>query len=410
MTVVASATDNKSPGNLIKELSTQSTIYRRHERRLAKSYAMKDDPRPAVVRVLSGLPGFRLFIEPYKPRTDGGSKTRAIATPTGAFSFSQDTVFSNKLDDQPSASTGKNLSQIQHYSPTQIVIAAACGGAFSEVVFGNAMSSSMNRSTLNYLMGGTPFRSTIQGGSPDLLAVLQHQHTVSNSSSKAFVVPAQTMGEVLCVRVAPRAAFAGLLFGTKSLMEIKLGVEKSSSQYSLNTIASSACAGAVVATFSTPLQSVRSHMMLRQSMMGPVAAPVTFQQAMLSLIRTRGVAGLYKGATSSYGSEMVGVSLYFLSYHKMKELLSSSPVAATDSRKTHVGTDNNNANTSKASNAAIAASGAFSGVLYRAVVHAFNTVHSNRMGVVSVLRAAPANALLFIGYETALDFMSASKQ
>jgi hypothetical protein len=45
----------------------QSTIYRRHEARLTRSYALRDDPRPAFLRVLSGLPGFRMIVPPYQP-------------------------------------------------------------------------------------------------------------------------------------------------------------------------------------------------------------------------------------------------------------------------------------------------------------------------------------------------------
>mmetsp|Transcript_26365 Transcript_26365/g.54022 ORF Transcript_26365/g.54022 Transcript_26365/m.54022 type:complete len:188 (-) Transcript_26365:328-891(-) len=51
--------------SMISQMMTDSTIYRRHERRLARSYAQRDDPRPAAVRVLSGLPGFRNFIQPH---------------------------------------------------------------------------------------------------------------------------------------------------------------------------------------------------------------------------------------------------------------------------------------------------------------------------------------------------------
>lgn len=60
-----------------KRMMTQSTIYKRHEARLARSYALRDDPRPAFLRVLSGLPGFRIIIPPYQSKNEKNSMERA---------------------------------------------------------------------------------------------------------------------------------------------------------------------------------------------------------------------------------------------------------------------------------------------------------------------------------------------
>lgn len=50
---------------------SRSTIYKRHETRLHRNSALKDDPRPTPVRILSQLPGFRSFFLPYNPRIHG---------------------------------------------------------------------------------------------------------------------------------------------------------------------------------------------------------------------------------------------------------------------------------------------------------------------------------------------------
>ena len=53
--------------SLLTQLRTQSTIYRSHETRLARSFELKDDARPPIIRVLSLLPGFSLFVPKYEP-------------------------------------------------------------------------------------------------------------------------------------------------------------------------------------------------------------------------------------------------------------------------------------------------------------------------------------------------------
>jgi hypothetical protein len=61
----------------------QSTIYRRHEARLSKTYVLRDDPRPAFLRVLSGLPLFRIIVPPYNNQSSlSSSSSSSSSLPT----------------------------------------------------------------------------------------------------------------------------------------------------------------------------------------------------------------------------------------------------------------------------------------------------------------------------------------
>ena len=78
---------------MFSRLMNQSTIYGRHEARLIRTSALKDDPRPGPVRVLSQLPGFSLLIPPYEP---SASEPRVLMEPNlmgEMANFSEDTIF-----------------------------------------------------------------------------------------------------------------------------------------------------------------------------------------------------------------------------------------------------------------------------------------------------------------------------
>lgn len=271
--------------NQLKRLARQSTIYRRHEARLARSIVRRDDPRPAPVRVLSGLPFFRNFVASYKPPSASVAVQKEPMTSPPSVSFSQDTIFTNK--------------------------------------FGSADSSFQRADNVN--------------------------HSVS-----------------------------------------------------LNTLVPGATAGVVAATLLAPTQAIQSHMVARR--IAFTVPQLSFQLAAMSLLQKNGLSGLYRGSKIVYGREIMAFTIYFSSYDAIKCHFSNG--------------DDHKTTTPKASMTTVASSGAAAGMLYRSVVCAFNSVYSgcciglglSRAFFPSVLRAAPSSALFFVGYETALELKSASKQ
>jgi hypothetical protein len=123
----------------LTQLMSQSTIYQRNESRRTKTLALKDDPRPAAVRVLSGLPGFRLFIRPYQPAVKAVVGASIAAVPT-ALAFSQEDVFTaHRSDNASNQDTEASLLT----DIAAVGFAAGVGGAFSKLFSGR---SAANRS------------------------------------------------------------------------------------------------------------------------------------------------------------------------------------------------------------------------------------------------------------------------
>lgn len=335
----------------------QSTIYRRHEARLSRTMALKGDSRPATVRVLSGLPGFRIFIPPYQP------VKASVVEKKDAPVFSEATVFSS----HEKTPFSKRTSAI---TTPQVVFAAAIGGAAAELLFGRKSAALLKFGTSHGF--ASPFGTTIEGSNA-LLSFSQSHH-----AHNAFKFPA-SRGVVLTT-VTAAAASTALMFGTKAVVSQRLG-----DSTAFIFAVSSACAGAAVATVNAPLEAVRSHIAF-QPQFGVLTSQSPLRGA-ISLIRSQGAA-LFRRAPTVYGREMVGVTLFLGSYETMKHWLGPE------------------------SNVAAAISGMVAGSLYSGFTYAVDfatlelQMYAGRSFLPTLLRAAPFNAVLFLGYESTLAHLS----
>jgi hypothetical protein len=336
----------------------QSTIYRRHEARLSRTMALKDDPRPAAVRVLSGLPGFRIFIPPYQPVQAG------VAVKNEAPVFSEAIVFSSdektSLSDRTSAIT-----------TPQVVFAAAVGGAAVKLCLGRKSGAVLPQRGVSrgFL---SPFATIDESNA--LLRFSQSHH-----ANNAFQFSAPR--GVTMTTLAAASASTALMFGTKAVVSQRLG---DSTPFS--SAVSSACAGATIATVYTPLQAVRSHLAL-QRQFGVLRSQTPLQGA-ISLVRSQGASAFFRRAPTVYGREVVGVTLLFGSYETMKQWLAPE------------------------SNMVTVMSGLVGGSLYSGFAYAVDSatlepqLRVGRSLLPTLVRAAPFHAVLFLGYEGTLAYLS----
>jgi hypothetical protein len=341
---------NKRQRKSLTQLMSQSTIYQRNESRRAKTLALKDDPRPAAVRVLSGLPGFRIFIHPYQPAVKAVAGASVAAVPN-ALAFSQEDVFTAQHRSDNDANPDIMASSLTGI--TAVGFAAGAGGAFSELLSGRSAAKPFSP----FSLGPTQTRAGItsapvlyQGGAASM-AFLQGRHVASPPS----MIPSF---RVSTSQIAARALSTSFLFGTKALVERSLGLPINDG-ISLASVVSSGVAG--------------------------------------------GALGLSKTMTGSrvvWGREILGATMYFTSYESVKSML-----------RTPQGSDK------KTSKIAIATAGAVAGILYETVrvygvtatslrsLQPFAASQAQSLASIA-LRAAPAHALLFLGYETTLSLVA----
>ncbi len=148
----------------------QSTIYRRHEARLSRTLAKKDDQRPALIRILSGLPGFRMIVSPYKPAVTLTATGIGNLPKHEASAFSQNTVFST---DEMSGLCSPRQPPVSSPLSTPLMIGGAAIGA------GMLFSVSKFSPPSHALKGGIyPFLIVQGAGISPFLSLSHHTHNL----------------------------------------------------------------------------------------------------------------------------------------------------------------------------------------------------------------------------------------
>jgi hypothetical protein len=381
----------------LKDLMSQSTIYRRHEARALQSMANCEDTRPKAVRVLSGLPGFRTFIPPYNPSTSSEQVSpSARVSPSSPFDIAttasdvtskasfaaDDTLVRFSMSASNIRRTPEVNSSHHHKTvpPHYTILTAGALGALIEACY-------RSTATKKPIGNGSPFQ--LASMVSDHAAVTLVQHGGSRSFFRfAFAKPSSATLTGLSAtlpaskaQLASGASAASLLFGVKVLTEQYLakGREDDLHAVSLPALASSAVAGAAVALMSLVQPSEA------QFLRNPASrSPAT------------GIASRLM-QHSILPRHMLGATIYFSSNDMMKFCISTCTTKESTS-------SNGRPNT-----VTVALSGALAGALYQgALVYNANSMvvptlaavpATTRRLVPAMRRAAPAHALLFIGYE-----------
>ena len=363
----------------LPNLMTQSTIYRRHEARLAKSYALgKDDSRPAILRVMSLLPGLRIIFPPpsssqQQPSNDSVPQNFMSSSAVPRIGdYSESTLFTTTDADSENhrhqtAAAAKHSSSSHQPVVLQAIFTTAATAGIAECLFGSSSYSSNSpfggRSHARY----SPFASIVPHGDSVSMQLQNHRHMPKPAAAVA----------VSGHQIALAASSTSILFGTKVLTEQQLhhvnnDVGESSS------FVSSAAAGAVVGLFQQLVPAIGSSPSRQRSFPVQSLSPTT------------------AAAATMISRHMVAATMYFTTYEQLLNNLSSSTSSADD-----VGTQN--ATKNNPTNFNILMAGATAGCVYTTALNAFQrqvVPPSSAAAVTSIVRSAPIHALIFWGYET----------
>lgn len=415
----------------------QSTIYRRHEARLARSYALRDDPRPAFIRVMSGLPGFRIIVPPYKQETKNevetlnerkqGQGINALKTAMGA--YSEETLFGPYSDNADNAvgSTSDRISgdaKKDFYSsaiePTmQAMLATGVCSGITEYVFVYQNNIGMaKRAVRNSNLNGPLTMATPNTAHQSSFFSRQEQFTTSyvggfgahNRSAREIPnsktspsTATKTRPAAVALSKAMTASFStSLLFGTKVFLESSMTNEQLknddnyyNSQLATKSFLSSAVAGGMVGLSQLALLQLQRRQ--PQSQPSP-----------LSIIQQQYLTNDY--SVKLIGRNVIAAILYFSIYEGVSSFSSTIAVLGSQSKDySSVGNVGGGKET-----LSIVAGGALAGIAhvaamnYHRYAHFGSTIWWSRVMASGASRAVPIHVLTFYGYEKIKESVKAA--
>jgi hypothetical protein len=353
----------------------QSTIYRRHEARLARTHALRDDPRSAFLRVLSGLPLTRIIVPAYQK--DEGERQNQSQTLIGKSSthnlgdYSEETVFS--IADETVVNENNNSRGISSSSNTmpqhalQTLLAVGVGAAMGESLFGGHYCGRRFTSPFshhpqhhNKILAHSPF--TVQGHTANPSLTFQLRKSQRHTRPIAATIATTTTKPSTTIFVA--ASTISLMFGTKVVAVEYLSQSSGNSGDPATSIISSALAGSLTGI-------VR---------LGCISAQTNLRQSLPSILKMTPHTISVSSPMPLLGRHVAGATLYFATY----DILASDCSTATTIEKT---------------TPRILVAGATAGMVHALMLQSTSNTSIIRL-LPAVVRAAPIHALVFYTYES----------
>lgn len=301
----------------------QSTIYDRNEKRRMKTLALKDDPRPAAIRVLANLPGIRALI-PVVNSQQASALTVQQQFESPRKDLGSDAIFCShkELDNTANQTLLKQIPVV--------AIASGIGGIASQFYLAQDARRTISPFNGRPLVHYQQLYPIMQDGGHAALASVRHRL----AEPETFIPLFNTISYAQAISAALPVT---LLFTTKAVVENVFGGKQRENSLSTVSIAASAVAGGALALARSAMPGPRIH----------------------------------------WAPQVLGATLYFSIYETC--------VSQNE----------------QPNKLAVAAAGALSGVVYEAVRRSA-AAHGTLNGLMA-LRAAPAHALIFVGYETTQD-------
>jgi hypothetical protein len=420
----------------------QSTIYRRHEARLAKTYALKDDPRPAIIRVMSGLPGLRMIIPPYEPTTPQTTTTNVEQRQENLSSnllssqrhhhhhhhhigdYSEETFFRATDDDEQTSNNNaidmsNNPSSCLSALQATLSTGVCCG--VGEYVFGGHYGRRRRQQQQQLSSSNSPFHNNPQKhGSSSIYSPFIHGEGTATSDAlnvylmkshhnNANVSPSSSSLTSVIRKpssiILMAACNASILFGSKILLERTLmssptSIATTSSSNNGYNVISSTIAGGIVGVINSLMLYGQQKNALKMMFENPQHSTSSSSMLMTN-------SGMFHNPFTPFnynliGRYMVGATLYFGTYDCITSWMKTA--ARKQQNNTEDVHSRSGEKEGQSSNTmSIVLGGGLAGLVYTSVI--CRPQHHGMLRALSstAIRAIPIHAFIFYGYETMKD-------